>query len=357
MPKFLGSIAVKLILIAFNPIAFSIILSIAGSNIHAQNAPSVPRIILDTDMGSDCDDVGALALLNEYANQGKAEIVGIIYSSGAVPYGVGVIDAINRYYGNSQVPIGASYDSLFGDPVDKMLAEKLAKDTSAFHHRFIKNTDVPEQTHLLRTLLAIQADTSVVYVTVGHTKGLYDLLTSSPDSVSNLSGYELAKTKIKKWVALGALNADNPEGNYVRDWNFFFNETIEFTHYLANNFPRPTYFVSGGGDVMTGKSLAVTPPGNIVRTAYRDWLWNIEKKTLYDQRPSWDLITVYYAVEEPTQHFRVRTNGYLQVDLEQGSRWVATDTTTNRHFVSQNPSSNTALADYLNQLIAKPSED
>ena len=32
------------------------------------------KIILDTDMGSDCDDVGALALLNEYSNSGKAEI-------------------------------------------------------------------------------------------------------------------------------------------------------------------------------------------------------------------------------------------------------------------------------------------
>ncbi|MGB3586513.1 MAG: nucleoside hydrolase [Tunicatimonas sp.] len=332
-------------------------ISIALSDAYAQNAPSTPRIILDTDMGSDCDDVGALALLNEYANQGKVEIVGIIYSSGAVPYGVGVIDAINHYYGNEQIPIGASYDSLFGDPVDKMLAEKLAKDTSAFHHRFITNTDVPEQTHLLRTLLANQVDTSIVYVTVGHTKGLYDLLTSSPDSISDLSGYELAKTKIKKWVALGALNADNSEGNYVQDWNFFRNKTVPFTHYLASNFPRPTYFVSGGGNVMTGKSLAATPPGNIVRTAYRDWLWNMEKKTLHDQRPSWDLVTVYFAVEEPTQHFTVRTDGYLQVDLEQGSRWITADTTTNHHFVSQYPKSNIELANYLNQLIAKPLED
>lgn len=72
-------------------------------------------VILDTDMGSDCDDVGALALLHEYANKGDTEILGVIYSSGAVPYGAGVIDAINRYYNHSDVPIGANYDTSFGD--------------------------------------------------------------------------------------------------------------------------------------------------------------------------------------------------------------------------------------------------
>ncbi len=64
-------------------------------------------------MGSDCDDVGALALLNEYANSGKAEVIGVIFSSGAVPYGVGVIDAgINVMTGGSP-PIPLPIKGLF----------------------------------------------------------------------------------------------------------------------------------------------------------------------------------------------------------------------------------------------------
>jgi hypothetical protein len=51
------------------------------------------RIIFDTDMGSDCDDAGALAVLHVYADRGLAEIVGCIYSSGKVPYGAGVVEA------------------------------------------------------------------------------------------------------------------------------------------------------------------------------------------------------------------------------------------------------------------------
>lgn len=85
--------------------------------------PSPVKIIFDTDMGSDCDDAGALALLHAYADMGKAKIVGCIYSSGKVPYGAGITEAINVYHERPSIPVGASHDMTFGDPVDKMTAE------------------------------------------------------------------------------------------------------------------------------------------------------------------------------------------------------------------------------------------
>lgn len=312
------------------------------------------KVILDTDMGSDCDDVGALAMLNEYKNQGKAEIVGVIYSSGVIPYGAGIIDAINRYYGNDKIPIGANYESLVGDPVDKMQAEKLAKDTAAFKNKIIKNTDAIEQTKLIRSILTNQADNSIVYITIGHTKGLYDLLVSEPDTISRLSGMELANKKIKKWVTLGALKASNQERNYMKDWNFFFNGTAKYTKFVVENFPKPIYFIDAGSDVMTGKSLINTPNGNIVRTAYRDWLWNVEKKILKDQRPSWDLMTVYFAVENPKKYFEFIENGYLEFDIEKGCRWNKTDSLTNQYFVLQKQGYQEEISTYLNKMICKP---
>ena len=56
---------------------------------HTRNQPVM--IIFDTDMGSDCDDAGALALLHAYADMGRARIISTVYSSGKVPYGAGVI--------------------------------------------------------------------------------------------------------------------------------------------------------------------------------------------------------------------------------------------------------------------------
>ncbi|AWV97148.1 nucleoside hydrolase [Arcticibacterium luteifluviistationis] len=333
------------------PILAFLFLSSCNENVTSE--VSNIKVILDTDMGSDCDDVGALAMLNEYKNQGKAEIKGVIYSSGVMPYGAGVIDAINRYYGNDKIPIGASYDSLVGDPIDKMQAEKLSKDTAAFKNKIIKNTDAIEQTQLIRSILTNQPDNSIVYITIGHTKGLYDLLVSKPDTISRLSGMELANKKIKKWVALGALKASNQEKRYVKDWNFFSNGTAKYSKFVVENFPKPIYFIDAGSDIMTGKSLANTPNGNIVRTAYRDWLWNVEKKLLEDQRPSWDLMTVYFAVEKPEKHFETIENGYLEFDIEKGCRWNKTDSLTNQYFVLQKQGYQDEISNYLNKMISK----
>lgn len=323
-----------------------------NKNIESEKHPV--KVILDTDMGSDCDDVGALAMLNQYKNQGKAEILGVIYSSGVIPYGVGVIDAINRYYGNDSIPVGANYGNMVGDPFDKMQAEKLSKDTAAFKNKIIKNTDAIEQTKLIRSILRDQPDNSVVYITIGHTKGLYDLLVSEPDTISELSGMELTKKKIKKWIALGALKASNKERHYVKDWNFFFNGTAEYTKFVVENFPKPIYFIDAGADIMTGMSLAHTPNGNIVRTAYRDWLWNVQTKLLNDQRPSWDLMAVYYAVEQPKKYFEIIENGFLEFDTENGCRWNKTDSQTNQNFVIQKEGFNDEISNYLNEMISKP---
>ncbi len=321
---------------------------------HQQNINDKPiKVILDTDMGSDCDDVGAMAVLHAYADLGKVEIIGCIYSSGKVPFGAGIIDAINTYYNRPNIPIGANYGVDVGDSVDKMHAEKLAKDTSAFSNKIIYNTDAEEQTKLNRKLLSAQEDSSVVYITIGHTKGLYDLLVSEADEISSLNGFELVRKKVKKWVALGALGANNKQQNYTKDWNFFFNGTEFYTKYLVENFPSPTYFINGGSNVLTGKSLKTSPPGNIVRVAYRDWLWNYEKKTLDDQRPSWDLVTVCFAVEGLGQYFDMEETGWLDFDLEKGCRWIKEEKGFKQFYITQKEDVSEKFADYLNKMIAK----
>ena len=328
------------------------IASCSGPDKKAKNLQQV-KIIFDTDMGSDCDDVGALALLHAYADEGKAEILGCIYSSGAVPYGAGIVEAINIYYGRPAIPVGASYGNEVGDPVDKMSAQKLARDTAAFKNRIIHNFDAEEQTRLNRRLLAGQEDQSVTYLTVGHTKGLYDLLVSPPDDISPLSGHDLIARKLKRWVALGALGANNPDNQFVKDWNFFRNGTAPYTQYLTEHLPVPAFFVDGGENVMTGKSLKETSSGNIVRTAYRDWLWNWEKKTLDGQRPSWDLVTVYYAVEGMGEFFSEAEKGRLEYNAEEGGRWLKGENTREHTFLRQKQGTDERFADYLNGMIAK----
>ena len=307
------------------------------------------KIIFDTDMGSDCDDAGALALLHAYADMDQAEILGCIYSSGKVPFGAGIVQAINIQYGRGDIPVGATHENQVGDSIDKMSAEKLAKDTAAFHNTIIHNGDAKEQTSLNRKLLVQQEKNSVTYITVGHTKGLYDLLTSEPDDISPLTGAELIKKKIKRWVALGALGAENEENHYTKDWNFFFNGTAQYTKYLVENFPAPVYYIDAGNNVMTGKSLKHTSPGNIVRTAYRDWLWRNGRKTLDDQRPSWDMAAVYFAVKGPGIYLKHEGNGRLEFDVDKGCRWHdENEGKVKQAYISQREGVSERFADYLN---------
>lgn len=309
-----------------------------------------PLVIFDTDMGSDCDDVGALAILHHYVNQGKADLLGCIFSSGKVPFGAGIIDAINTYFGKSDIPIGAEYDDSFGDPVDKMDAEKLARDTAAYGHDAIFNTDVPNHTLLNRRLLAAQVDTSVTYITVGHTKALHDLLKSEADSISELTGLELIQKKVRKWVALGGLNAYQAEGSGSKDWNFFRNETQTYTDYLLDNFPRPAYFINAGSDVLTGQKLVHAESGTIVRTAYRDWLWKTQGKILADGRPSWDLAAVCFAIEGPSTFLEAPEKGTLHFDINVGSRWEKNEN-GKHYYVNQAKGISSLFSKYLNSLM------
>ncbi|WP_209331743.1 nucleoside hydrolase [Lunatimonas salinarum] len=328
------------------------VLSACSSSDHPVLSPVEPvKIILDTDMGSDCDDAGAFAVVHRYVDLGKAELVGCIYSSGKVPYGAGIVEAINRYYGRPDIPVGADHGTEVGDPVDKMTAEKLARDTAAFKNRIIHNTDAEEQTRLNRRLLAGSEDGSITYVTIGHTKGLYELLVSEPDDVSPLTGFELVSLKINRWIAMGGVNAHNPEQALVPDWNLYRNGSASYSAYLIAHFPRPAYFSDGGSQVMTGKSLSHTPPGNIVRSVYRDWLWNMSKHTLNDQRPSWDLIAVYFAVEGLGEFLKDSGNGQMEVDLERGVRWLADDQVKDRTLIQQREGTDEPFADYLNGLL------
>jgi len=157
-----------------------------------------PRILFDTDMGSDCDDAGALTLLHAYAKAGKAEIIGCLYSSGKVPYGAGVVQAINVACGRPDLSVGTLHDFDFGDPVDKMNAEGLARRRADFGHEIVHNRDAPELVALSRQRLAEQPNGSVTYLTVGHPRGLHDLMESGPDGHCPLSGRERIRRKVSR---------------------------------------------------------------------------------------------------------------------------------------------------------------
>ena len=64
------------------------------------------KLIFDTDMESDVDDVGALATLHALADNGEVDILATIVCS-LNPWAVPTVDALNTYFNRPDLPIAA----------------------------------------------------------------------------------------------------------------------------------------------------------------------------------------------------------------------------------------------------------
>src|SRR5262249_47031117 len=74
----------------------------AGENSQPLHAP---RIIFDTDIGNDVDDVLALGMLHNLQTRGACELLGVTISKSddlAGPFA----NAVNTFYGRPDLPIG-----------------------------------------------------------------------------------------------------------------------------------------------------------------------------------------------------------------------------------------------------------
>src|SRR5690606_30386111 len=105
-------------------------------------AQSPIKIILDTDMDSDVDDVGALAMLHTLADHQVVEILGITVTSDD-QYAVSCTDAINHYFGRPEIPIGVDKD------VELKEFSKYTKEISAdFEHDLTTHEQAEDATDL-----------------------------------------------------------------------------------------------------------------------------------------------------------------------------------------------------------------
>src|ERR1700730_828181 len=73
--------------------------------LQAQKTTKPVSIIFDSDMGPDYDDVGAIALLHAFADQGKVRILATIASTKYINVGP-VLSVFNTYFKRPGIPIG-----------------------------------------------------------------------------------------------------------------------------------------------------------------------------------------------------------------------------------------------------------
>ena len=249
------------------------------------------NIILDTDIGGDCDDAAAIALLNIFALEGKARILGMTHTTSSEE-GPALIDIINAYYGHHNVPIGAYSKPGFavGPAYDSFASKMYGKFPSKYKNR----RAVPDATKLLRRKLASLKNEKCKLVCIGQMNNLADLLRSGPDDISQLSGLELVKTKVDEVCLMaGMFNETKSIVFHGKPYDFEYNITSDLASakYAIAHIDVAVTFVDflAGYQVLTGGPLLEqNDMEHPVTFAYRYFSGKA--------RESWDPLTVYYAV-------------------------------------------------------------
>ncbi|BAU53638.1 nucleoside hydrolase [Mucilaginibacter gotjawali] len=184
-----------------------------ATNVSAQKEVKPVNIILDSDMGPDYDDVGAITILHALADKGEAKILATMAST-KYDGVAGVLDAFNTYFKRPGIPVGVpkGYALTLRDGqhwTDTVLAK--------YPHKIKTNDDARDAVKLYRKILAAQPDHSVTIVTIGFLTNLSNLLNTKPDGYSKLSGSELVKKKVKLLVCMAGKYPSGYEFNVMQD--------------------------------------------------------------------------------------------------------------------------------------------
>jgi len=284
------------------------------------------KIIFDTDIGGDCDDAGALAMLHSLCNLGEAELVAVT-ACYASPYVAGCIDAINTYF-KRKVPVGINYESKTQSEgvYAKALCTEFKNDYSP--EDYLNGNGAEDSLVLLRKILAESEDNSITFVITGTMSTAARLVKSEPDDISPLSGVELIKKKIKRTYAMG--------GRFFETWPM---PIIIESHYVV------TKEWNIKGDIDSAKIMCDMWPGELVFSSYEIGLWCVSMRRYVDTakkenparrayelhprgrwgRESWDHTAMLAAVRPQYEYYHLHPWGKVSVDDEGVSIWKKSD--------------------------------
>jgi inosine-uridine nucleoside N-ribohydrolase len=213
---------------------------------HPKEASSLPvKIIFDTDLGPDYDDVGALAFLHAMADSGKAEILATV-SSNKNELVAPSIEVINTYFGRPGLAIGAPKTEGVNLGSIQHWADSIV---AKYPHSVNSTSEVPDAVKVYRKILSAQPDNSVTIVTVGFLTNLSNLLKSQSDEISPLPGKDMILKKVKRLVSMAG---KFPQG---REFNVYMDSAA--SEYVYKNWPGEIIFTGFeiGWEIRTGLRL------------------------------------------------------------------------------------------------------
>ena len=326
------------------------------------------KIILDTDMLTDFDDVGALACLHALADAGECEILATV-SCTRSNRSVAAVEVINGYYGRADLPVGCAKEiGVSGggpnwDP-KKSLAEgghlkyvKLAADYPQWV-RHLDSDDAPDANIVYRRALASAPDNSVVICSIGFITNLRRLLETQPDDISPLDGKSLVARKVRKWVAMACRYPSGAEYNSRWDW--------ESSKIAFENWPTPIVFsdFQYGLDVFAGRAVAdMEGPRNPIKDVFKG---NIPSREEIAKEPgrqllrefgmggrsAWDETAVLAAVRGEEKYFNLHRGEFRMIDDKGNDRWEP-DEENGKHIRITEKLNKTEVGKIIDELICR----
>ncbi|MFC4243415.1 nucleoside hydrolase [Gryllotalpicola reticulitermitis] len=258
------------------------------------------RLIIETDVYSDVDDIGALAVAHHYADAGVAELISIGVNTPS-RYGYRAVRVVNDYFGR-EVPIGIRR------PLDESVFETdYARFLWEAYGTGVDDSEPDDAVAVHRRALDASPDRSVTVVSIGFFDNLERLIDSSGDDASPLSGLELIRAKVERLVVMG--------GHFPAGHEFNIEQSPRSASRTLARWPTPVDFLGWevGLPVITGRALSMRGDDDVVGAAYRRY------SGAGNGRESWDPLTIRLAVLGAAPDLQYSPPGTVRIDENGGT--------------------------------------
>jgi inosine-uridine nucleoside N-ribohydrolase len=318
----------------------------------AQAAPV--KLIFDTDMGNDVDDVMALCMIHNLQKRGACELLAVTLTKDH-PQAAAFTDVVNTFFGAPDTPIGVVRNGAAPEPgkFNKLADEKNADGSFRYPHKLLSGADAPEAVGLLRKILAAQPDKSVVLAQVGFFTNFARLLDSKPDDHSPLNGRDLIAKKVKFLsIMAGAFqtvnwNTRHLEYNVVKD--------VPAAQKIAKQWPTPVFW--SGFEI----GVAAAFPHVSIEQDLNYVTHHPLKESYYlympppHDRPTWDPTAVLYAIYSDRGYFDLSPPGTVTVEDNAATWFRPSRNGKGQHrFLVMSPEQTTRVREAIVQLSCEP---
>lgn len=246
------------------------------------------NIIFDTDAGSDCDDMMALAYLIYARRQLGARLLAVTHCLNG-NYGIPAIRAFFRHYGETVPEVGKAVNGVtFNDRYCYAVTDRFGCSEDSLN--------IPDAVPTLRRALA-ESEGRCIICAVGHFTNIAQLIRSGGDEISPLNGSDLLREKCEKLVVMAAKFRVNESGVLDADWNI--RKDVPSAKIMFDECPVPIVVLPSetGKYMMTGRELTARyGESDPLAVSFSEFFTNV-RVPISEGRHSWDPAAAVYAVE------------------------------------------------------------